>query len=802
VFTLNHSSNSILENSYLKNHLFVILIFIALTGFFTYPSYFEFDKAIGGYGDSLGFRNIIWWYDFNFNHSENPWDLSWLFYNDYRYYPNGYTIYDGAHFNTFLSIPLMQIFQNSTTVYNILIYSGFIFSGYGTFLLTRHLTKNYIVSIVAGIIFTFGIFHMVHATSHLPYVTTQFIPFSILFLLKTTESKNIKYAIIAGICLFLLAITSLYFIFFMVFFILAFIVYLILKKEKLSTFAWVGIVILISLSIMAPFFYFQYNQTIENVSSGGFPLGNYVGLSPDLMNYFLPTKLNSIYQIGDNSNGFSFGNRETWSFLGYTAIILAIIGILKTDFNKKLLWIISGIFLLIISLGPVLKISGHITMIPLPYYFLYDEPVFNLFRGIGRASIFVTLSISILAAFGMKEILKIQSISNNQKKLIVLAIIILLAAEYATIPFLVSEPKPIPQVYRDISNDSREVAILESPMGSSAKGIDRFGIARDNLYFQTIHEKPIFSGHASRVSTESEKYLQTYFLNYFIWDQSTKDIVKQNLSDVGISIFNYYNIGYVVVNSKVEPINRELMEDHIKNTWIPQTNSLLMEIFNHDPDYKDKNLFAYKVPTSTSITPFIVLSDGWSPFWNDSRSFGEMASLNIINPDERKDAIINLKFMSLLNNTVNFKHNDKNILELKVNQQTQYFVSIPLKLEPGKNEIFMSSEFSSPVPIFYTLREKMQPGVASLLISEISLKQIDEDSIFEINIEKFNDDPFKSRNLIAFKINDVFIDVLNRNATPKELNVYSNSILNNNRTIEWLYNTLETELNQEKNNSN
>jgi len=200
--SLENLKKSKFTKNLFSNHILIIALFILLTGVFTYPSYLEFDNLIGrSTGDPEIPLNIFWWYNYNIKNLADPFDFQWLFYHERQFYPLGAPISGSANFNTFLSILIMPFTENVIHTYNIIMYFSFIFTGYGMFHLTKHLTKNYLAAIIAAIIFNFGIYHMFHAGSHLEYVALQFIPLSVLFFIKTVESKKIKDPIIGGIFL-------------------------------------------------------------------------------------------------------------------------------------------------------------------------------------------------------------------------------------------------------------------------------------------------------------------------------------------------------------------------------------------------------------------------------------------------------------------------------------------------------------------------------------------------------------------------------------------------------------------------
>jgi len=178
------------------------------------------------------------------------------------------------------------------------------------------------------------------------------------------------------------------------------------------------------------------------------------------------------------------------------------------------------------------------------------------------------------------------------------------------------------------------------------------------------------------VPNETQSYVQTYFLNQFIYSQPSNDIIDQNLNEVGISILNYFDIGYVIVHYYADQqlndylISRNCgngknlcIQEHMTKKWIPQTKATLFEIFSKPPDYEDEELFAYKVPKPTSDTPFLVLYEGWNPFIENYRTFNEFGIIKIINPQINPVNLeINIDLFSLQENDLELYFNDEKIL--------------------------------------------------------------------------------------------------------------------------------------------
>jgi len=686
------------SKNFVSNHILIIALFILLTGIFTYPSFLEFDSILGEPDDPEGYINHFWWYNYNIKNPSEPLDFSWIFFHSYQYYPIGAPNSSGGTFNILLSILVHPFTGNFIHTYNIIVYLSFIFSAYGMFLLTKHLTKNYYASIVAGIIFSFGIYHLWHGERHVELLPLQFIPLSVLFLIKTVESNKIKDPIIGGIFLALGLISSVYLGFFHLLFFIPLILYFILTKRNLQILFRIGILLIIFTSLAIPFVYGHYLANVGNERIS-MPLSSFNKGGADVANFVLPPPSQSLTKIVDYPFETSFGKSgEGWTFLGFTTIFLAFIALFKTNKKEKMIWIISGSFLAIISLGPFLKIYGIDTGIQLPYYFLYELPYFDLFRAIGRGAVFVTFCVAILAAYGINEIYKIHLITKRKKLLIVAIIGIFVIIESLTIP-LPTYNIPESQIYNQIASDPRNVVVLQAPLGKFLLPIVTGTLFSDYIYYQSIHEKPIISGHQSRPPSETANYVRTYFLNQFIGDQPSNDIVEQDLKEVGISLFDYFDIGYVVIYTDLSRTFNKYESPYVSKIWLPQTKATLSDIFSKPPDFSDDRLFSYKVPEPNSNSPFIVLGDGWSGLKKDYvRKIGEYSEIKIINPSsETTEVTLDIRFKPTERREITLLFNGNKISNFSVDKNSPNIVTPPLRLNPNENHlsVLQSKTFSA-----------------------------------------------------------------------------------------------------------
>ena len=311
-------------------HILVLLCYTLLTLLMTYPLILNFFTHVPGGGDA--FQNLwnLWWV------RKSIVDLSTSpYYTDYLFYPTGIslTFHTLSLFNSLLAIPLQEIF-GLVASYNILFIFGFVLSGYGTYLLVKYLTKDTKASFISGLIFAFCPYHFAHAfNGHLNLVSTEWIPFYVLFLIKTHEEDGNKNAVLAGISLFLISLCSWHYMGFMIIFTGFFILYQFWFNRNELNINFLKRFILLMLVFSVLILPFIYPMLMEILS------GNYTTqridfaatFSADLLGFFVPSQLHPIF--GNYVKGiyshFNGNIAEHTHFVGYTVICLSLYYLVK-----------------------------------------------------------------------------------------------------------------------------------------------------------------------------------------------------------------------------------------------------------------------------------------------------------------------------------------------------------------------------------------------------------------------------------------------------------------------------------------
>lgn len=115
-------------------------------------------------------------------------------------YPARDVITYSEHFFTFslLTAPLYYLTKNPALCYNLLIFSGFVFSALGAFLLVRYLTSNAWAGLLAGTFFAFTNFKFAQIT-HLNAFFSAFLPYTILYFHKYWKEDRKKHLLLFSV---------------------------------------------------------------------------------------------------------------------------------------------------------------------------------------------------------------------------------------------------------------------------------------------------------------------------------------------------------------------------------------------------------------------------------------------------------------------------------------------------------------------------------------------------------------------------------------------------------------------------
>ena len=707
-------NNNLITKKIFLEHISVVFIFAVLTVIITFPVILDFGSEAAGLGcsDKCHMMWRFWWTNFSF---ENGLDFH---HSNYIFYPDGTAIGGNlAYFTTFIGSLLIQ-FLEYDVAWNIIWFLGLVFGGYGCYLLANNFSKNYLSSIIAGIIFTFTTYHMAHSMIHIGLSMIVWLPLFVLFLFKLLQKQSKYYPIIGGIIFFLISLTHLHYFVIAATFSIVFFAFYILRQKKVSNKTVItkfSILFLIGLTSTSILF------LSTPVSSDEFPvrpLLEHYTYAINLENLILPVPGHSTQVFSDHGTiqafylffgdlGFDISHLAVYqlqiedsAYLGYSVIFLSALAILKYRRNHTWFWLlICGIFVLI-SLGPELKFLHQPTGIILPERILYDTvPEWDEIRTPARFIVMANLALAVLVSYTVYGLIKNKFSPFKQQLMLAGVIGFVILFEFSMIPYP-SYSESVPSIYEEIKNDDSEFVVLHAPIG----GVGENRLVSDPLvlYHQIHHEKPIYGGMESRVTFETMRNTQAYFLNMFHLLGDKNDIVKQDLTTHGLSLFEHFDIKYVILHKELPSYTAvgsvAGLEKYLSQTFLPETRQHMSEILKEDnPIYEDDAIIVYKIPKPNSLEPFLALGSGWHIFESEHKARAAMknSEILIVNPTNSEINItMNLGLASALEQPINltiFMNDERidvrNITTEFTNEQIENLI-----LKPGINVMTLDSD--------------------------------------------------------------------------------------------------------------
>ncbi|MDE1804745.1 MAG: hypothetical protein KGH59_03105 [Candidatus Micrarchaeota archaeon] len=558
---------------------------------------------------------------------QNLWGLWWVGYATFTlhtsiyftpllYYPIGASLVTQTL--SPLAAYIMLPFQAGGLVleYNALFFVDFMLCGFFMYLLANYLFKNKYAAFVAGIIFAYSPMHLTHALfGQSNWNSVQFLPLFILFFLMMIREKKLLYSFAAAVS----------FVFIMFFgdpeqgimtAVLALIIllyYIIRPKRRpdilsLGFAKSLGAMVLLLLVVGSPFLIPIFTAVSGGVLSTANELSglqyNIIWSNP-LASFLLPNPSNNL--IGGISSAFPnvylVDQSERVAYLGYIAIILALIG-LWSDFKKERLhntfiWLAIAAIFAWLSIGPYLQIgSPQSASLPGIYYLYRLIPMLNLIREPGRFDLIVTMALALLAAFGAKSVIERLSASKAGAKSFalyataVLSLLIILEYYGAPLGGPSFQSVTMPVGYTQIGQFPANVSMLflpSLPLSTNHPNLYA-GLA---MYYQTAFQKPMISGYTSRINSTQElpelsiplSVSSSYLLSGYGFIYPSP--INENSTKVTLFWLKNYNTAFV-----------SILRSAYNQSQLVQLYSYMRSVFGHEA-YNDNSSIIFE--TSNAI---------------------------------------------------------------------------------------------------------------------------------------------------------------------------------------------------------
>jgi hypothetical protein len=308
----------------------------------------------------------------------------------------------------------------------------------------------------------------------------------------------------------------------------------------------VGLGCALLLIFLLPVFNATFGTSAYTEESGG------VRYSADLLAIVTPSFEHILFgQLDFTHRVLGINIVEGSAYIGIVTALLAVVAIWKVKVARW--WLALALVAWILSLGPLLKVfdtplqttvDGSPTYITLPWALLYNLPGFSLARTPGRFDFLLALAAAVLSGYGASVLfsaLSTQHSALGKHSALSTFIFVVLAAlvlfEYQSFWPLPTYSAEIPQAVYDLAKRDDVRAVFDIPW-------ENVLAAKDALWLQTAHEKPMIAGQVTR-STPVDPAKLTIL-------QQTLDPAL--LKDAGVDV--------VIVHKKVDAALAETVRQH------------------------------------------------------------------------------------------------------------------------------------------------------------------------------------------------------------------------------------------------
>jgi len=361
--------------------IFVLVLFLVLTIAMTWPLVMNLLTAVPGPPwDNFEWLYHLWW----FRHSIV--DLGqWPTTNPTVFYPFGYdlNLSESMWANKALMAPFL-FWGNEVLAFNALLLMSFVLTGYTTYLLIAYLTDNRYAAVIGATIFTFSPYRIhAMAAGWLPLISTQWIPLAFLYLERTLREGRLRYALAAGFCLGLIALSSWYYLYIVGLFVALFVLARLwaMRRRLREAHVWRNLLAVgaVALVMIVPVAIPTLQQSAGEMR---WSVNEIEKWAAGLDDFFLPNVYHPVW--GDHFLGMrSYAPRYPWYvpgciYLGLVALLLSTGAIGRGAYLRKreekgrgepgparAYWLV-GIISFVLALGVVLHWNGEVVHVPVP----------------------------------------------------------------------------------------------------------------------------------------------------------------------------------------------------------------------------------------------------------------------------------------------------------------------------------------------------------------------------------------------------------------------------------------------------
>jgi hypothetical protein len=429
-------------------------------------------------------------------------------------------------------------------ILNTFIFASFLLTAYFTFLFACRHGSSWPLSLLAGALTAFTPL-MIHraAHGHLNMLPMWWISLSLLAFDFACHSRRFGSVLALVFCLYAALLTDFQYMMWIPMVLVPYALGQILsprfrsdRGRRYSLLARLGLAILIFACLVL---LYPVRQLLQ-VAPAGYPQASL----ETAHHYSLP--VSSFFQY-----------KQDYFTIGLLIVpVTIVVWVLGRARKGSVLWLVVASASLLLALGPYLSLEPYseTLRIPLPYLVLH-RLLRGQYRVPARFAIPAVFCLSIFIALEGQAVLDRLRIAQPFRFGLVGGILFLMIIDYGLLrPFPISLPKEY-ATYREIAKDSRDVTLLEVPLGIDT-GYAMFGHGKELIYYQPIHKKRTPSGALSRMSMIIIDYYRPFNLLNAVAGRSSLD--PATAADELTRLIEEWNIGYVLIHRDM--LNQEELQ--------------------------------------------------------------------------------------------------------------------------------------------------------------------------------------------------------------------------------------------------
>lgn len=524
-----------------------VLVYAGLAVLVTWPLVAHITTLLPGTSDDVLVHYWNgWWVQQALGDGQNP------LYSPYLFFPIGISLvtHNIAWFQV-LPWLFLEPLLGGIAAFNLAILLNLTLCGCAVFWLSYRLTSHFGAAFLAGLVYLAWPFRL-SQLDHPNLLATQWIPVFFLLLIYTLQRGRWRDAVLCGLLFALIGYTRWQLLIPATLMALAYVAWrtpklLTSERHVAARLLAAGATAVILLLPPAWLLFSQLES--DTMSSNLFREGEESVMQTDVLAYLTPPASNPFVgnqtqSLYDSYYADRSSSRRFPAYIGFTVLALAVLG-LKFRSRRALPWLTMGILLILLALGPLLRINGRFfEYFPTLYQVLSPLGVVRLMRVPDRFNVTLALPISILAAYGATGVLERSRKSKRWLAAAVFAsLTFLILVEYLMIPVSLQNPNAGPSVLADqLATLPGDSAVLNLPMDPLRSKI--------YMFEQTFHQRPIVQGKIARIPDDQYRYIDA---NPLLRSLRQINEFPPELTDVSrqLTRLNQDGVGYIILNKKL-----------------------------------------------------------------------------------------------------------------------------------------------------------------------------------------------------------------------------------------------------------